>query len=98
MGAAWCWSCAKAKWVSSSPLPVATGEEELCWGFSATDFKTQVVWVKQGCHVESLKNKKKEGFCDIVCKVQSDVPRLVVQGVTCCPKNNPKAKSPRAAS
>lgn len=74
MGAAWCWSCAKAKWVSCSPLPVATGEEELCWGFSATDFKTQVVWVKQGCHVESLKNKKKKDFVILCAKCSRMFP------------------------
>lgn len=63
MGAAQCWSCAKAKWVSCSPLPVATGEEELGWGFSATDFKTQVVWVKQGCQTwRASKTTKKKDF------------------------------------
>lgn len=54
MGAAQCESCAEAKWVFCSPLPEPPGEEELCWGFSATNLKIQVAWVKQGCHVESL--------------------------------------------
>lgn len=53
MGAAQCWSCAGAKWVSCPPLPVAPGEEELCWSFSGTGFKTQLVLVEQG-----LKNQK----------------------------------------
>lgn len=87
MGAAQCWSCAGAKWVCCSPLPVAPGEEELCWSFSGTGFKTQLVLVEKG-----LKNQK-EGFCGTVCKVQLAVPWQAGQ-CHLSPKNSPKAKSP----
>ncbi|PKU30128.1 laminin subunit hypothetical protein [Limosa lapponica baueri] len=45
MGAAQCQSWAEAKWVSCCPLLVAPGEEELCWGLSATNLKPQLFHV-----------------------------------------------------
>lgn len=93
IGAAQCWSCAGAKWVSCSPLPVAPGEEKLCWGFSGTGFKTQVVLVKQGWYVECLEKAEKRILWDCLTARYSWMFPGWQVSVTCYPKSSPKAKS-----
>lgn len=72
-------------------LPVAPGEEELCWAFSGTGFKTQVVLVKQGWYVECLKKNRKKDFVVLSARHSSLAGRPVCHLL---PQEQPK--SPQA--